>query len=572
MTPLFGGKKGGGEPSGGDGGPRSAAQREAARLDRERRRAEREGRPLPPEPAPSDGTGNMAVDDLWSAEPEAVPPAPAYEPAPAPDPAPPAADPGGQTPYHAETEIFSSEPQGGGLTPEAPAPAYEAPPVEPATQAYEAEPRIEVPFEPVYETVPPAEEPQYTEDYAAVEAPAGVRRVPAPSVADLPAVGGPRPTPPGPVRGPAADRKAGRPRGVPRGRRGITRLIPIVFLLVVLAIGYFAYRVFQPGHGDGDAKQPVAVVIPQGATAGEIADQLQKAGVIDSTFYFNIRSRLSGQRGDLKAGRFTLRKDMSYTAAMDALSKNPAAAPTASVTIPEGRSIREAAPLVRQAGLTGSYAKAAAKNPRTVPGFRQYGVPKGTRTMEGFLFPATYELKRGAKTATAAALVDQQLRAFRDNYNKLDRRAAKRKNLSDYDVLIIASMIEREAEVAKERRLISAVIYNRLQQSIPLGIDATLRYDLKNWSRPLRQSELQRDTPFNTRTRKGLPPTPIGSPGLASIKAALNPAKVPYIFYVVKPCGEGTHAFSASDAQFQRDVAAYNKKRDQLGGKDPSSC
>jgi uncharacterized YceG family protein len=133
-------------------------------------------------------------------------------------------------------------------------------------------------------------------------------------------------------------------------------------------------------------------------------------------------------------------------------------------------------------------------------------------------------------------------------------------------------MIEREAEVAKDRKLISAVIYNRLKDRIPLGIDATLRYRLDNWTRPLKQSELQTDSAFNTRTRRGLPPTPIGSPGLASIQAALAPAKVSYLYYVVKPCGDGAHAFSSTDAQFQRDVAAYNKKRAQLGGKDPSHC
>jgi UPF0755 protein len=589
MTPLFGGGKKGGARDGGaaePSGPRSAAEREAARLERERRRAAREGRPLPPVAEPEVASPAYEPPPAAAPEPvahEAEQPV-AYEPPPAAEPEPVTYEP---EPVAYEPPPAEPEPEPVAYEPEpvayAPAPAadpapepvaYEPPPGEP-------EPHYEVPFEPLYEpapepvTVPPDErgfeEEQDTGAWQ-VEAPAGVRRVPAPSVADLPRVAGARPTPPGPVRGPAGSRRAGGTRGVPRRRRGARRVIPVLFLLVVLAIGYFAYRVFQPGHGDGDAKQPVAVVIPQGATAGEIADQLQKAGVIDSTFFFNLRSRLTGKRADLKAGRFTLKRDMSYTAAIDALTQNPAAAPTLNVTIPEGRSIGEAAPLVRQSGLSGSYAKAAARNPRTVTGLRAYGVPKGTRTLEGFLFPATYELKRGAKTATASALVAQQLQAFRGNYDKLDRRAAKRKNLSDYDVLIIASMIEREAQVARDRRLISAVIYNRLKQHIPLGIDATLRYDLKNWSRPLRQSELQRDTPFNTRTRQGLPPTPIGSPGLASIKAALNPAKASYIYYVVKPCGKGAHAFSSTDAQFQRDVAAYNRKRAQLGGKDPSTC
>jgi uncharacterized YceG family protein len=260
---------------------------------------------------------------------------------------------------------------------------------------------------------------------------------------------------------------------------------------------------------------------------------------------------------------------MSYTAALDALTKNPAAAPTVTVTIPEGRSIGEAAPLVRQAGLSGSYAKAATRNPRTVKGFKGYGVPKGTNSLEGFLFPATYELKKGAETATGKALVAEQLAAFKQNFDKLDAKAAHRKNLTDYDVLIIASMIEREAQVAKDRKLISAVIYNRLKQHIPLGIDATLRYRLDNWSKPLKESELQTDSAFNTRRHQGLPPTPIGSPGLASIKAALSPAKVSYLYYVVKPGGHGAHAFSSTNEQFQKDVAAYNRAREANGGKAP---
>ena len=148
--------------------------------------------------------------------------------------------------------------------------------------------------------------------------------------------------------------------------------------------------------------------------------------------------------------------------------------------------------------------------------------------------------------------------------------AAKRRGLSPYDVLIIASMVERETALPRERKLIAGVIYNRLKQSIPLGIDATIRYQLDNWQRPLRMSELERDTPYTTRLHQGLPPTPIGNPGLDSIKAAANPAKTKYLFFVVKPGGDGSHAFSETLDEFNRDVAKYNDARDAGGGKDPS--
>jgi UPF0755 protein len=489
-------------------GPRSAAQREAARQERERRRAEREGRPLPPaaEPAPAESV---------HVEP---PPAPGYDELPTPM---------GSDPISGGHADFLPHDDHGGLTP------YDEP-----AEIYAPEP-VTVPAEP--------------------EAPVPLRRVGAPSVRDLPQVAGPRPVAAAPPRG----RIAG------RGRRVAARLLVLVVLLVIVAAGYFAFRLFQPFAGDGDASHPVAITVPRGATASEVGDLLERRGVIDSSFFFRLRARLSGKRDALKAGRFTLRRDMSYAAALDALTATPKPPPVIHVTVPEGRSIAEEAPLIHGAGLKGSYLKAAGRNPRTIAALRRYSVPKGTRTLEGFLFPATYELKR---SATARDLVDEQIAAFRRTFDGLDFRAAERRNLTPYDVLIIASMIEREAQVPKDRRLISAVIYNRLHQHMPLGIDATLRYRLNNWSRPLRQSELQTDSAFNTRTRQGLPPTPIGSPGLASIQAALNPAKAPYLFYVVKPCGNGAHAFSSTDAQFQRDVAAYNRKRNQLGGKDPSHC
>ena len=129
-------------------------------------------------------------------------------------------------------------------------------------------------------------------------------------------------------------------------------------------------------------------------------------------------------------------------------------------------------------------------------------------------------------------------------------------------MLIIASMVEREAQLDRERPLVSAVIYNRLKDGMTLGIDATIRYYENNWARPLRVSELERDSPYNTRLNRGLPPTPIGNPGLASIKAAANPARgKDYLFYVRKPGDSGEHAFSSTDAQFQRDVARSTRPR-----------
>jgi uncharacterized YceG family protein len=176
-------------------------------------------------------------------------------------------------------------------------------------------------------------------------------------------------------------------------------------------------------------------------------------------------------------------------------------------------------------------------------------------SLEGFLFPASYEF---TQRTTARELVADQLRAFRQRFRGVDLSYARSKNLTPYDVLIIASMIEKETAVPRERRLVSAVIYNRLRNRMPLGIDATIRYGLDiPGTESLTKEALRSDSPYNTRLRKGLPPTPIANPGLASIRAAANPARgVDYLYYVRKPSSLA-HYFTASESDFLRKVCEY---------------
>jgi UPF0755 protein len=176
-------------------------------------------------------------------------------------------------------------------------------------------------------------------------------------------------------------------------------------------------------------------------------------------------------------------------------------------------------------------------------------------SLEGFLFPASYEFTR---RTTARELVADQLRAFRQRFRIVDLSYARSKNLTPYDVLIIASMIEEETAVPRERRLVSAVIYNRLRNRMPLGIDATIRYGLDiPGTESLTKEALRSSSPFNTRDRPGLPPTPITNPGLASIRAAANPARnVDYLYYVRRPKSLA-HYFTASESDFLRKVCEY---------------
>jgi uncharacterized YceG family protein len=192
---------------------------------------------------------------------------------------------------------------------------------------------------------------------------------------------------------------------------------------------------------------------------------------------------------------------------------------------------------------------AATRRPRLVQGFGSKRVP-----LEGLLFPDTYDFDR---TSTSAQLVSDQLQEFTSNFDGLNLAYAKSKHLTPYDVLTIASMVEGEAQVPRERPLVAAVIYNRLRDHMPLGIDATLRYGLHiPPTQSLTESELHNPTPYNTRLHLGLPPTPINNPGLASLEAAAHPAKVDYLYFVRKP-DHKHHYFTSNYQDFLNHEAEY---------------
>lgn len=336
--------------------------------------------------------------------------------------------------------------------------------------------------------------------------------------------------------------------------------------VLVIALGWFWLSVFQPFAGDGKGEGEVAVTIPEGAGVSDIGALLAEKGVIASPRNFGWRAGWSGKSEEFKAGRFTFGEGMSYAAAIDLLAKGPNAG-TTSVVIPEGRSRWEVDQQVAGLGLTGDY-MAATKSSRLI-NLRRYGAPAGTDSLEGFLFPATYEVPAGANVDK---LVPQQVVAFRENIAKVNMSYARKKNLTVYDVVTIASLIDREVSIAKERKLVAAVIYNRLKQGIPLGIDATSRFETRNWIEPLTNAVLQKDTPYNTRINKGLPPGPIGSPGLAAIEAAARPANSAYLYYVANPCEPGAHTFTKTYEEFEAAANRYNQAREKAGGKAPSGC
>jgi UPF0755 protein len=261
---------------------------------------------------------------------------------------------------------------------------------------------------------------------------------------------------------------------------------------------------------------------------------------------------------------------LAHSLRSKSVAKLPAPA-VVKVLISEGKTRPQIAQIAAASGLTGSYRAASRRSPLLNPA--HYGAPAGTPDLEGFLFPATYDMDPGAPVGR---LVDEQLIAFRENFGASEIARARALHITPYQLLIVASMVEREAQIAGDRPKIAAVIYNRLSAGMPLGIDATIYYavELKDgiptYTRELSEAQLHIDSPYNTRTHVGLPPTPISNPGLASIRAAAEPAHVSYLYYVAGADGCGEQVFSHTLAEFEADDAAYKAAVSKNGGHPPA--
>jgi peptidoglycan lytic transglycosylase G len=350
------------------------------------------------------------------------------------------------------------------------------------------------------------------------------------------------------------------------GRRSvIVRGLAVLALVLAAAVIWFCVELFQPFHGSGHGS--VTVTIPAHSGTSRVADLLGRDGVIASAFFFELRVALAGDRGKLLAGTYQLKRDMSYGQVLKVLTTRPPAAKVTNVTITPGRTRAQVNALLRAQGVAGSYLAATRRSPLLHPA--AYGAPARTDSLEGFLFPDTYQLR---EPISIPALVADQLRQFRREFATVGLGYARRKHLTAYDVLIIASMVEAEAQTAHDRPLIASAIYNRLADQMPLQIDATTRYATGNYTRPLTQSQLDSPSPYNTRIHRGLTPTPIDSPSLASIQAAAHPARTNYLYFVVKPCGNGEHVFASNYTQFLAEVQRYYSARRARGGKSPATC
>ena len=300
-----------------------------------------------------------------------------------------------------------------------------------------------------------------------------------------------------------------------------------------------------------------------GETAATIGRRLRTAGVIDNANSFRLLARLTGAERQLEAGEYEFGPG---TSVLDALSRIQAGLTSArNVTVPEGLRVEQVAALLDQRGVVPAKEFLAAlkayapSSPETIDLLASRPT---NQSMEGFLFPATYSFSR---RITASEAVEMMVKALSDRFTPQMRDDARRQSLTPFQVLTLASIVEREAIVPEDRPLIASVYLNRLKQDLSLQADPTVQYAVAPtagataasvlWKRDLTADDLKTDSPYNTYIKKGLPPGPIASPGLDSIRAVLHPADTTYLYFVARP--NGSHAFSTTFAEHEQNVQRY---------------
>jgi UPF0755 protein len=303
----------------------------------------------------------------------------------------------------------------------------------------------------------------------------------------------------------------------------------LIVAAACVAVGWFLATVYA------DRSYPqatVQVIVPRGSTFGDIASLLAEKGVIGNATAFRLLARLRHEDADVHAGAYSFAPHQSADEVLRALLSGGAQVATW-VTIPEGFTAAQIADRMHDAGL----GPAAA--------FQQ-----AFRGHEGYLFPSTYLVPLDASPDA----VEKQLTAqFERELPKDAGAAAKALGVTVAQIVVVASLVEREAKIDADRPMIAGVIYNRLRLAMPLQVDATIEYALPEHKAELSFSDLKIDSPYNTYLHAGLPPTPIANPGLPSLEAALHPSKTDALYYVY--CGNGHHVFATTLEQHQANVA-----------------
>ena len=336
-----------------------------------------------------------------------------------------------------------------------------------------------------------------------------------------------------------------------RKRRRRRLVVPLVAMLLIAGLGAaalvggrsltsrFGSVPDYAGQGTGEA----LVTVNPGDTASDIAATMVAGGVVKSEKAFAEAAKDDPRSVGIQPGTYKLRKEMSGASAL-ALILDPAARVLNRLTVPEGLSVKDTLALIAaKTEFTPAQLAAAAKDTKSL-GLPDYA--KGR--LEGFLFPETYDLEPDTTAAGLLAAMVGTYKAKVEASGVIERAAEV--NLTPYELLIVASLVEKETQRDDERGKVARVIYNRLAQDFYLGVDAAVLYGLGRSKGGLTKSDLEKRTPYNNRLVKGLPPTPIANPGLASFQGAAEPESGPWLYYVLNSDKSGRHVFTESAEEF----------------------
>lgn len=325
-----------------------------------------------------------------------------------------------------------------------------------------------------------------------------------------------------------------------RPERAFPVLAGIVFLL------FAAYLGTPPGRS-----RNAVIDIQEGMSSREIARMLRKEGVIRSAIHFRIVARAKGYAPKFRAGRYRLPRAMRTAGIARFLAETAPNPMESLITIPEGANIREIASILgRKAHVDSAEFVALAMNPAVA---ESLGIDN--RTLEGYLYPETYFI---ADRAHPMPVIRRMTGQFRTVFSDSLKTRARKLGMTVNEVVTLASLIETEAVTDGERPLISSVFHRRLRHGIPLQANPTVQYVIGE-KRRLYKNDMEIDSPYNTYRYRGLPPGPIASPGIKSIRAALYPADTKYLYFVAD--GTGKHVFSASLEAHNAAVARYLRQR-----------
>lgn len=316
-------------------------------------------------------------------------------------------------------------------------------------------------------------------------------------------------------------------------------LAVVVFLAG--AAGWYAYALDRPAGREG-----VVLTIPREATGADIAALLEEKGVIRSAGLFRFSLRLTGETAAMQQGYYRLTQGLTVREAIEALKHGRAE--SATVTIPEGTTVRQMADIFRKANIKG-----AADFEKTAASYVRYDdmktEPPAPIRGEGFLWADTYEIPLDF---TAKDICDLLYEKTNEALTPAIREKAKEKNLTIYQLMTIASLVEREARLPEDQVPIASVILTRLARGMPLQIDATVQYALGKTKPELTFADLEISSPYNTYLHEGLPPGPIASPGLSAIQAVLAAEPGEYLYYVAQK--DGRHVFTKTLAEHEAKI------------------